>query len=150
MKTKCAPSERIVTGPGGAANVSRGTPGRAQAGRSPTSVTSWPSARSSRSRERARASDPPIVERSFFAMTTRTCGRLGECLVRRQMRADRAAMRVLDAVHDAIPVPPLVQLRIAGAAHLGPKRGVVEQPRQCVGDVGDFLRDEQAVDAVRD
>ena len=55
-----------------ATSVSRGTPGRGQAGRSPTSVTSWPSARSSRSRARANSSEPPIVERSFFAMTTRT------------------------------------------------------------------------------
>src|SRR5881409_3548912 len=32
----------------------------------------WPSARSSRSSARANSSEPPTVERSFFAMTTRT------------------------------------------------------------------------------
>src|SRR5947209_3670336 len=52
--------------------VSSATPGRDHAGRSPTSVTSCPSARNSRSSARANISDPPTVERSFFAMTTRT------------------------------------------------------------------------------
>src|SRR6185503_11655839 len=120
------------------------------AGLSPTRVTSWPSARSSRSRERASASDPPIVERSFFAMTTRTRGRLGERLVCRQMRTDGAAMRVLDTVHDALPVPPLLQLGVAGAAHRTAKGGVIEETRHRARDIDDLLRDEQAIDSVRD
>src|SRR6185503_307968 len=114
------------------------------AGLSPTRVTSWPSARSSRSRERASASDPPIVERSFFAMTTRTRGRLGERLVCRQMRTDCAPMRVLDTIHDALPVPTLLQLDVAGAAHRTAKGGIIEETCHGACNVSDLLRDKQA------
>src|SRR5207244_1746274 len=61
-------------------------PGLRHAGRSPTSVTSWPRSRSARPSARAWASDPPTVERSFFAMTTRTRGEPRRAL-RREWRA---------------------------------------------------------------
>src|SRR5256712_10949029 len=119
--------------------------GRRHAGRSPTSVTSCPRSWSAVASARACASEPPMLESSFFAMTMRTRGALGQRLVRARLGAERERVGGLDAVHDAVPIPPFGELRGAGETHRGAQRGVVEQAEDRGGDVAPAPAHEETV-----
>src|ERR1700694_1285765 len=127
-------------------------PGRRHAGRRPTRVRSgWRFARA-RARARACASEPPTVERSFFAITTRMASRnLGERLADVSVGVSkRAGVRLLDAADDEVPVPLFPQLRGPRPPHRGAQLRVVEQTLDRARDVVGALADAEAVDPVRD
>src|SRR6266566_1320228 len=127
-------------------------PGRRHAGRRPTSVTSWWRFASARARARAWASEPPTVERSFFAMTTRMASRnLGERLADVSVGvSERSGVRFLDAVDHTLPIPLFPQLQRSGLSHRRAKLGIVEEPLDGARHVAGTLADAEAVDAVGD
>src|SRR6266550_8033730 len=151
-KRKRMPSCRNSTGPGGAAYTSSGIPGRRHAGRRPTSVTSWWRLARARARARACASEPPTVERSFFAITTRMASRnLGERLADVSVGvSERSGVRLLDAVDHEVPVPLFTQLRRTRAPHPRTQFGVVEQALDRARDIVGALADAETVDVVGD
>src|SRR6266480_6927229 len=127
-------------------------PGRRHAGRRPTSVTSWWRFASARARARAWASEPPTVERSFFAMTTRMASRnLGERLADVSVGvSERSGVRLLDAVDHAVPIPLFPKLRRSRSSHRGANPRIVEEPLNRARHVVGTLPDAEAVDAVGD
>src|SRR5437879_4715919 len=127
-------------------------PGRRHAGRRPTSVTSWWRFASARARARAWASEPPTVDRSFFAITTRMASRnLGERLADVSVGvSERSGVRLLEAVDHALPIPLFPQLQGSRSPHRQPKPGIVEEPLDSVRHVAGTLADAETVDAVGD
>src|SRR5256886_7918213 len=127
-------------------------PGRRHAGRRPTSVTSWWRFASARARARAWASEPPTVERSFFAMTTRMASRnLGERLADVSVGvSERSGVRLLDAVDHTLPIPLFPQLQGSRSSHRQAKPGIVEEPLDGARHVAGALADAEAVDPVGD
>ena len=66
------------------------------------------------------------------------------------MRAERSCIGVLNAVHDASPVPSLDDLAVSGCAHARAKRVIVEQRGDGARDVFHPLRHDEAIAAVCD
>src|SRR5947207_2947451 len=127
-------------------------PGRRHAGRRPTSVTSWWRFASARAKARAWASEPPTVDRSFFAITTRMASRnLGECLADVSVGvSERSGVRLLDAVDHELPVPLSLELQRSGSSHRRAKPGIVEEALDRHCHIAGTLADAEAVDAVGD